>query len=137
MTTLQSLADRLGEIDDDVPVVFGGAVYKRYPAGLAKGELLVPAYYTSYRGFYKCPAIVPQYRDPRGLPDVGWLERLTRETIGQTLTGWKGGDYEMKDDEALFVAIEGDSTSIGVLDVVVADGRAILVTYNVAEYVFV
>ncbi len=136
MATLQSLAERLGELDDDLPVVFGGAIYETYPATLKKGDLLAPAYYTSYRGFYSCPALVPQERLVAGLPDVGWLQKLTEDTVGETFAGWKGGDYEMEASKPVFVAVEGDATNVGILDVVVSDGRAILVTYNVEEYVF-
>lgn len=136
MATLRSLADRLGEIDSDLPVVFGGAVYESYPASLGKGKLLVPSFYASYRGFYDHPCLVPRESHAEGLPSVGWLQEMTLDAIGSRVTGWKGGEHTIGEHSGLFVAVEGDASNVGLLDVVVAEGRAVLVTYNVEEYVF-
>lgn len=133
MTTMRTLADRLGELDQDLPVVFGGDAYREYP--VEPGQVLVPGYITSYRGYYDRPAITIDRADGESsCPRVRSVRREVEDAIGARVAGWKGGEYVLEEDKPVYAADAGDSTNLAILDVVVGDGRAILVTYDISEY---
>jgi hypothetical protein len=57
----------------------------------------------SYRGDYSMVAFEPQ-ADTR----LGQMLGYARRALGATFTGWKGGDFEMKEDTPVWIAKDGD-----------------------------
>lgn len=57
----------------------------------------------SYRGDYSMISFAPE-ADTR----LGVMLRAARNAIGQTFTGWKGGDFEMKEGTPVWLANDGE-----------------------------
>lgn len=69
----------------------------------------------SYRGYYEDLAIGYQ----RGTDcTVGQLVAKLEEARGTVMTGWKGGEYLMHDDTAVWMSNPGDATGMAIVDVV-------------------
>jgi len=76
---------------------------------------LVPASLNSYRGYYSELAL--GFEDPserHGEPNVVELIEMLKGAIGKVYEGWKGGQYTMNEDTAIFVANRGDATDTGI-----------------------
>ena len=67
-------------------------------------ESLSPADVDSYRGYYEDLAIEPSETQCRVLQLLSMLE----SALGETFTGYKGGDFLMKEDTPLWCADYGD-----------------------------
>lgn len=74
-----------------------------------------PSCVDSYRGYYEDLAI--GYKRHESCT-VASLLKMLEEVDGQTLTGWKGGDYVMDSDTVLWMANPGESGSMAIVDVV-------------------
>ncbi len=97
--TIGSLLDRLKEMDRATKI-----------SGLSAES-------TSYRGYYEHVALVP------GQTTARKLEAALRKSLGKNMTGYKGGDYTIKEDCRVFVAEYGD---IGPQLVDITDAGAIV-----------
>ena len=74
-----------------------------------------PTCVDSYRGYYEDLAIGYKRHEPC---TVASLLKMLEAVDGQTLTGWKGGDYTMDSDTVLWMANPGESCSMAIVDVV-------------------
>jgi hypothetical protein len=59
----------------------------------------------SYRGYYQHVALEPGPYSIRAERLAQWLT----EQVGGTMSGWKGGDYPIKEDCYVFLAHEGNT----------------------------
>jgi len=74
-----------------------------------------PSCVHSYRGYYEDLAIGYKRLEPC---TVATFLKMLEDVEGQTLTGWKGGDYVMDADTTVWMANPGDSCGMAVVDVV-------------------
>jgi hypothetical protein len=65
----------------------------------------------SYRGFYECLAIEPDGDSAVGISD---FYTMLEECIGKKFHGYKGGEYTMDRDTAVWVASWGKATGWGI-----------------------
>jgi len=93
----------------------------RYEGGLTLGEVIealeaVPPVRRvvfgwldacSYRGYYDCLALSVACDI-----DCGTMLRTVRGAVGQTMPGWKGGEYAMTRDTEVYLV--GDASETGV-----------------------
>ncbi|MDE0650013.1 MAG: hypothetical protein OXI12_06670 [Gammaproteobacteria bacterium] len=72
----------------------------------------------SYRGFYSDLAFTPVEitDDNRADCNVRRLLGLCLASTGVTFQGWKGGDYIMDTDTALWLAHDGDDSGLAIMD---------------------
>ncbi|MEM7765230.1 MAG: hypothetical protein AAF290_14280 [Pseudomonadota bacterium] len=78
---------------------------------------LIPESLYSYRGYYEDVAI--DYRSDlfdRRKTVNQFLQDL-RECLGSTITGYKGGDYTVRESTALWVAKWGQCSGVGVVGI--------------------
>jgi hypothetical protein len=99
--TLGELIAALKRKDQDAPVTFGFGWNN--PKGV-----------DSYRGYYEDLAIGYSRDDC----SVSQLVAILEIANGKTFTGWKGGEYDMDDDTAMWAANPGESGSMAIVDVV-------------------
>lgn len=122
--TLGEIVAKLSAVSDKTKLVrldFGSAV---------------PVSLDSWRGIYAELAL--EFDEESPAPTSQWLLDLCRETIGKTLTGYKGGDYFMSRHTPVWVSNYGVSevpnyrgqggASVAVIDVVEADDGVLIVT---------
>lgn len=86
----------------------------------------------SYRGFYEDLAIgydEPSFGDG---PTVDTLRKKLEELLGTTMTGYKGGDYTIKDDTAVWVANWSNCGSTAVVNVEEVDSETVIVTRKIS-----
>lgn len=83
-----------------------------------------PSGVDSYRGYYEDLAI--SYS--RSSCTVAKLVAILENANGKTFTGWKGGEYDMHDNTAMWAANPGDSGSMAIVDVVDVGGQIWLKT---------
>jgi hypothetical protein len=88
--------------DQERPVTFGFDYAK--PTGLH-----------SYRGYYEDLAIG---YERHAECTVGQFVARLEEANGTVMTGWKGGEYVMNDDTAVWMSKPGESTGMAIIDVV-------------------
>lgn len=62
-----------------------------------------PDYVCSYRGYYEDLGVIPQ----DGTQTVGGFLQDLREALGETFTGYKGGEYVMDESTPLWMADYG------------------------------
>ena len=110
--TLGEFIDKLAALPADRPVYFG--------FGNA-----VPACFASWRWSYDELAL--GYKD-HDAPTAGDLLAKAREAVGQTFTGWKGGDFTMTRHTPVWVANQGDCGHTMIVDVQDAEWMAVIVT---------
>ncbi len=99
----------------------------------------VPSGLASWRGSYNELAIgyqmtgydVQQNASYNKMAD-DFLSDL-KNAVGRTYEGWKGGDYEMKEDTPLWVANAGNSGNTGVIGVL-DDGWQLIILTCYTEY---
>ena len=134
--SLGELLARLEALDPELPVFF-----------TFDGQLDgVPADYHSYRGYYRFIALARYfggYEDgtwnylQEGMTvyeTVGKLAEATREAIGKTYVGWKGGNFTMSRRTPVWVSQQGGASGMGIVDVVEKDGWGVeLVTKLIEE----
>lgn len=80
----------------------------------------LPTTFASYRGDYDQLALghgVFQYTSDFVRPTVGSLLEKARAALGETFTGWKGGNYTMFEDTRLWVANRGSSSGVEIVGV--------------------
>lgn len=58
----------------------------------------------SYRGYYECIAFEPTV----GFMHVKTIKRMIEKVIGETFTGYKGGDFHMTCSTPVFLSFYGD-----------------------------
>ena len=75
--------------------------------------------FTSYRGYYSDLAMLYTSGavSPLHCEAAKFLANL-KECVGYTFEGWKGGDYKMSKDTLMWVSNEGESSDMGVGNVV-------------------
>ena len=100
--TLGELIAALKRKDQEADVTFGWA-YNR-PSGVY-----------SYRGYYEDLAIG---FSREGECTVAKLVAMLEAANGKTFTGWKGGEYDMHDETAMWAANPGEACSMAIVDVV-------------------
>ena len=77
---------------------------------------LHPAGLDSWRGSYAELALA--YKETGTRPTVGELLTECQAAIGETFTGYKGGEFLMSETTPIWVANYGNSGSTGLVDVV-------------------
>lgn len=112
--TLGKLVTLLSNTDAALPVVID-----RY--GLA------PVSPHSYRGYYSDIAFEHDADDV----SVGDFLNTVKSTIGSVFEGYKGGDFTMKENTHVWISSWGSASSIAAMDVVVIDGKAVIITKEI------
>lgn len=110
--TLGELLAWLEGFDHSLPVEFD--------TGGAPGE------YMSYRGYYRFIAV-----DRIAQKTVGEFINETKEAIGKTYTGYKGGDFTMSKMTPIWVSTYGTSSGVGIVGVENAGEKIILKTLEI------
>lgn len=84
----------------------------------------------SYRGYYEDIAI-----EPGGNAELTVEEtvNMLSDAIGRTYEGYKGGDFTMRADTAVWAAHYGDSSGIGVTGVVATERLAVITTGRIED----
>ena len=114
--TLGQLLDTLERKDETLDITFDFVHFR--PTG--KGH--------SYRGYYEDFALA---YESGGECCIGTLVRYLKSVLGETLTGYKGGEYTMSDDTVVWVANHNESGGTAIVDVVDDEWRVILKTMMV------
>lgn len=78
---------------------------------------LAPTTLCSYRGYYEDLALGFTNEMGWGNITVGTLLERLQSAIGQTFTGWKGGDYVASPDTAMWVATQGETGGTAIVGV--------------------
>nr|USU32854.1 hypothetical protein NG677_03920 [Methylobacterium sp. OTU13CASTA1] len=89
-----------------------------------------PADPHSYRGYYEDLSFKPAEGES---PTVAAFLTTCRGVHGQTLTGYKGGDFLMGDDAVLWVAGYGQSSGLAMTGASVNDGVFTIATKQVED----
>lgn len=91
---------------------------------------LVPTGIDSYRGYYEDLALSwGEWKYGQKEPmNVGSLVTLLEGAVGQTYTGYKGGDFKMDRDTAMWVANCGDSDGTCIVGVEGGDYNTVIKT---------
>jgi len=87
---------------------------------------MVPTGVSSYRGYYDQLAIGYESKYPR--PKVADVLTMLKDADGQTFTGYKGGEYTMDRDTAVWVANNGEVGGTGIIDIIDGEYAVILQT---------
>lgn len=77
----------------------------------------VPTRLDSYRGYYSELALGYDGTYGATLPTVKQLLNDAQKANGSTFTGWKGGDYTMRDSTSIFVANPGNTSDTYIKDI--------------------
>lgn len=109
--TLGKLIDGLREAPSDMSVRFD---FPDTAPGLAD----------SYRGYYEDLAFEP-VTEPRTVEQVLSQAMLA---VGNTFTGYKGGDFLMKEDTPLWVSSYGASSGCAIIGLKIDEGGVVLTT---------
>lgn len=116
--TIQKIFDAIAEGGRMTRGNYGltlGRLIKRLEA-LDPEAIVAVGHPHSYRGYYSDLSFSPD-----GEQTVGeWLGRC-RQAVGETFTGWKGGDFTMGEDTPVWVSCEG-STGPRLMDIIPGDG---------------
>lgn len=96
------------------------------------GSFYPPAELISYRGYYEDLAITPNMDTDAKEVTVSQLITKLNNIIGEELTGWKGGKFEMTQHTSVWVDVSGDVNNQAAVDVQVADGVAVILTKTVS-----
>ncbi len=92
-----------------------------------------PVKYISWRGDYAEIALTYQ-EHPTGYTVEDWI-KFTKEAIGQTFEGYKGGDFTMGKTTPVWVSNWSEPNTDGVSDVIQEeDGTVVLCTKIYEEY---
>ncbi len=75
---------------------------------------------SSYRGFYEDLALIVEPDHESRLCTAELLREL-KATVGRRLTGWKGGDYLMTRETAVWVVSDASNTTSTAIDAVQVD----------------
>lgn len=85
----------------------------------------------SYRGYYEDIAfsyIQPERSFLKPHMTVGAFLQICRTALGSSMTGYKGGDYYVFDDTYCWLANEGETSKLKVVDVRMIDEKIFLMT---------
>jgi len=113
---------QLDKKDDDIASV-------EYDFGTA-----IPTNFSSWRGSYSEIALgyeligYDNYEKHFGNVKVTNFIKMVEEAIGQTYTGWKGGEFTMNKNTPVWVANPGNSGNTGIVEVIDDGYRVILMT---------
>lgn len=88
-----------------------------------------PGVYSSYRGYYDHIAIEPG-DEPTTVKD---FLKATKEVVGKTYMGYKGGDYTMTKHTPVWVSAYGDYTGHGIVDLRVEKDKVVLIVKDIEE----
>jgi hypothetical protein len=80
----------------------------------------------SYRGYYHDLAVGFSHGAQRG-PTVAEFVKQLKSAIGDTFTGYKGGEFVMNEHSRIWVANRGDSTDTAIFGVT-GDWEAVILT---------
>ena len=112
--------------DKKEPVTIGFDFGTAYPIG-----------FSSWRGSYAEVAINYALSGYDGEQfahtDLKDFVKMLEETIGETFTGWKGGEYTMTSDTPVWVANDGDVGNTGVVGIKNKDYTVVIQTWD-CEY---
>jgi hypothetical protein len=85
-----------------------------------------PAHLASYRGYYDHLALgFASEGAPLTVTDL--LARL-KATVGETFSGWKGGEYRMTESTPVWVANRGEATQTSIVGLCVEEWRVTILT---------
>ena len=88
-----------------------------------------PGAIDSYRGYYEQLAI--SYREfENARMTVGVLLEMCKNALGNTFTGYKGGDYVMSEDTPLWASNRSDATGTAIVGVTEELDVVIHTAYN-------
>ncbi len=96
------------------------ALEKRDQAGGVRFDFggLRPTRLHSYRGYYEDLALGFAAYDAQGAVDtIGELLRGLKESVGCEFTGWKGGEFMMDRNTALWVANAGETSGTAIVGI--------------------
>jgi len=89
----------------------------------------------SYRGYYEDVAMgwrdPSDYSDKRETPKVSEVLAMLKEAVGQTYTGWKGGEFTMDKGSRLWVDSAGTANGVAIVAVDKRDWAVHLRTWMV------
>ena len=105
--TLGELIDTLQTLGGHVPVLTVGG-----------GSVAAECY--SYRGHYSDLALRPDSAPC----SVGRLREMAHAVLGQTVEGYKGGDFVMGRDAPLWIAEYGSSQGLAITDIAIEGSPA-------------
>lgn len=86
----------------------------------------------SYRGFYEDLAIGFKDHDYDDRPTVKQLREALEKMIGTKITGYKGGDYTVTNETAVWCANWSETGSVAVVNVEEINGGVVIVTRKIA-----
>lgn len=119
MLSLGILLEKIKQCDSDKPVKFKG-----YRDGSFPNE------YDSYRGYYRLIAIEPG----KELVKVSEFVEMTKDSIGNTYTGYKGGEYTMNQNTPVWVSDWGTASGMGITGVDEAKDAVYLIVSDIEGY---
>jgi len=99
-----------------------------YPVEFDSGGC--PDTYDSYRGYYDMISVCT---GAEGTNDAGTFAQQTREAIGKTYYGYKGGNFTMNRSTPVWVAEYGQCTGIGIVGVEEKEEKVILITAEIED----
>ena len=82
----------------------------------------------SYRGYYEDLAIGYGKANYKDDPKVADVVRWLGDALGKTFQGYKGGEYTMSENTAVWVADYGETGGVGIVDVIEHEGDVVLKT---------
>ena len=111
--TLGELIAKLEQHDPDSIVCFESATFPNY----------YPGSYDSYRGYYEMLAI-----SRSDIPaTVGQFLKASLDAVGETFTGYKGGEYTMTRHTPVWVSDYGSASGDAIIDIKQDYGRVLIV----------
>ena len=119
MMTLGEMITAISAVDSNLSVVIE----------LPNGERVVPTHLISYRGYYSDLAI--EYG--KDTMTVGEFGDMLKNAVGETFTGYKGGDFTMSKITPMWVDHYGCASGIVVLDIVVEENKCVIKTIQEDE----
>ena len=131
----------LGEIISKVESIIDFRTKNQDPPGTAEEPIVYfdfvntyPTCLDSWRGAYKELAFDFCHGHGKEKPmPISEFLRVLKDTIGQTFTGYKGGDFTMDESTPVWVANYGESGDTGVLDIT-DDGYLVTIKTGKCEF---
>lgn len=115
--TLGELIAKLEQYDPDSIVCYESATFPYY----------YPGSYDSYRGYYEMLAI-----SRSDIPvTVGQFMKASLDAVGETFTGYKGGEYTMTKHTPVWVSDYGRASGDAIVDIKQDFGRVLIVTERI------
>lgn len=128
--TIGSLIEKLDTFDPRLDIMF---VYPDDPEDILdygeyeKGytaNMLGLGSFDSYRGYYRYMAIAPAFI----IGTVGAVITELQRSLGEVFEGYKGGDYEMKEDTFVWCSHYGQASTLMIVDVIQTENAVQVIT---------